>query len=129
MGKNPNAARNKKNHHKDKDDGSNKMDELILEAARLGCEVWEVEELKKKEQGDRDSDESGSDAAEETKQESKPTKKAVAKPTPQSNVSEEEEDSDDAELAKMFGKPNKKAAVVVESDSEEEMPKPKKPTG
>ena len=103
------------------------MDELILEAARLGCEVWEVEELKKKEQGNKDSDESGSDA-EETKQEIKQTKKVEPKPTPQSNASEEEEDSDDAELAKMFGKPNKKA-VVVESDSEEEIPKPKKATG
>ena len=70
MGKNPNAARNKKNHHKDKDDGSEKMDELILEAARLGCEVWEVEEFKKKAQNNKDSDESGSDA-EETKQEVK----------------------------------------------------------
>ena len=66
MGKNPNAAREKKNHHKNKDDGSEKMDELILEAAKLGCEVWEVDEFKKSTKMKEASDESGSDS-EETK--------------------------------------------------------------
>ena len=80
MGKNPNAARQKKNHHKDKDEGYDKLDELQLEAARLGCEVWEVEQYQKKEKlaaGDKVSSEDSSSDGEETKKgqfNKKPTK-------------------------------------------------------
>ena len=126
MGKNPNAAREKKNHHKDKDQGFDKLDELAEEAARLGCEVWQIEEYQKKEAIKEGAGESGSSQEEETKQ--APQKKnKISKQLPKP-VSEDEQDSDDAELERMFGKPsdNKKAAVE-ESDSEEEKPKKKAP--
>jgi hypothetical protein len=53
MGKNPNAARSKKDHRKG---GNNKDDDgddgqlalLQEEAARLGCEVWEIDQVKAK---------------------------------------------------------------------------------
>ena len=56
MGKNPNAAREKKNHHKERDQGDDKLNELAEEAARLGCNVWEIDEFKKKEKKDEGSD-------------------------------------------------------------------------
>ena len=49
-----NRNRNKKKHHKDKKKGADVEEEddipqeLKEEAARLGCEVWEVEEVKAK---------------------------------------------------------------------------------
>ena len=47
MGKNPNAARLKKNHRQGNDDAAeDKMAALADEAAKLNCEVWEVEKVK-----------------------------------------------------------------------------------
>ncbi len=86
MGKNPNAAREKKNHHKDKDQGFDKLDELAEEAARLGCEVWQIEEYQKKEAITEGAGESGS-SEEETKQ--APQKKSK-NTKPQKPVSEDE---------------------------------------
>ena len=80
MGKNPNAARQKKDHRKGGKDKNEKdgdqLEELQEEAARLGCEVWEIEKVKARmQQQDSDSDED-SDEDEEKKIEK--TKKPAA---------------------------------------------------
>ncbi len=49
MGKNPNADRQKKSKHKEKT-FDHDIDALQEEAARLGCEVWEVEKYRKLEE-------------------------------------------------------------------------------
>ena len=67
MGKNPNAARDKKKHHKEKDQGEDRLAEQTEEAARLGCELWEVEEYQRKEREALGIKESESDSEEETK--------------------------------------------------------------
>lgn len=67
MGKNPNAARLKKNHRADLDsDPEDKMAALAEEAARLGCEVWDIEKVKAKLAMEEDSDEDD-DSQEESK--------------------------------------------------------------
>lgn len=102
MGKNPNASRQKKNHRKNQDDSDpeDRMAQLAEEAAKLGCEVWEVEKVKA-----QMADNSDSDSEEESKVE--PEKKEIPKTLPKEE-SEEENDSADDELEKMFGPPNKK---------------------
>lgn len=134
MGKNPNAARNKKNYHQEKDTGEDKMEELVNEAARLGCEVWEVAKFKAKEEG-KGSDSSSEEEEKPAKFNPKNAKKQqvkkveVIKEEPmKENKVESEPDSDDAELEKMFGKAsdNKNVSTKVEANSsEDEKPKPK----
>lgn len=47
--------------------------ELIEKAAKLGCEVWQIEEFEAREQmRERDSDDEDSDLSEESKQAVKP---------------------------------------------------------
>ena len=61
MGKNPNADRQKRSKHKEKT-FDHDLDDLQEEAARLCCEVWEVEKYKQLEKDKKDaedSDESG----------------------------------------------------------------------
>ena len=65
-------SRLKKKYHKDKDinDGDADLDERMEEAARLGCEIWELDEIKKKmERQNLDSDDEDDTAKE--KEESK----------------------------------------------------------
>lgn len=73
MGKNPNASRLKVNHRKkDQSDEEDKLAELQEEAAKLGCAVWEIDDVKKKMAGLKVDEESDSD--EEVKEEVKPKK-------------------------------------------------------
>ena len=109
------------------------MEELVNEAARLGCEVWEVAKFKAKENGGSDS--SSEEEEKPAKFNPKNAKKQqvknveVIKEEPKKeNKVESEPDSDDAELEKMFGKAsdNKKISTKEEAySSEEEKPKPK----
>ena len=46
MGKNPNAKKLKEKKHKDEKEYSHDIDALEEEAARRGCQVWELEEMK-----------------------------------------------------------------------------------
>ena len=46
MGKNPNAKKNKEKKHKEKE-FVHDVEELEEEAARLGCEVWELDKVRK----------------------------------------------------------------------------------
>lgn len=49
MGKKPNASRLKVNHrNKNDSDEEDKLAQIQEEAARLNCEVWEIEEVKRK---------------------------------------------------------------------------------
>ena len=85
MGKNPNAARLKTKHHKEKTFETD-IDALQEEAARLGCEVWELDQKRKEIESDGEDD--GSDEGEEeAKVETKPSKmnkmkSESAKPVP-----------------------------------------------
>ena len=90
----------KKKYHKDKDEDDYyaSMDAKIEEAAKLGCEVWELEEVKARLAMQEQSDE------EEDEQQQPEQRNQSAE--------EEEEDSDDAELAKMFGRANEKQQIV-----------------
>ena len=76
MGKNPNANRDKVNHRKGKgggrdrdDEGAVDVQERIDEAARLGCEVWELDEVKAK--LEQENDDSSSDNDKKDEEESK----------------------------------------------------------
>ncbi len=58
MGKNPNAKRLKEKKHKENKEYSQDLDDLQEEAARLGCEIWELEKVRKDIEGsDEESDE------------------------------------------------------------------------
>lgn len=46
MGKNPHAKRLKEKKHKEKEFGVD-MESLTEEAARRGCEIWELDEIRK----------------------------------------------------------------------------------
>ena len=120
MGKNnANANREKKNHFKEgKDAGGNREQQMIDEAAKLGCEVWELEQKLAGENSDSD---------EEGKAEEMPDIKEAKK---EEDSDEEEQDSDDDELDRLYGKADNKNRVVEEpssSEDEDGMPKEKKP--
>ena len=109
MGKNPNAARQKKDHRKG---GKNNQDDddmqsRIEEAAKLGCEVWELDEVKAKmDLNEANSSDEASD--EERKDMPEPGQKVKEFGTKQvQQQAEEEDDSSDADeaLAAMFGRP------------------------
>jgi|LakMenEpi03Aug12_release.lakeMendotaPanAssembly.Ray.scaffolds.fasta_scaffold671323_1 hypothetical protein len=131
MGKNPNAKRLKENKHKEKS-YDNDLDSLNEEAARLGCEVWEVEKYRQIEKDNASSSEED-DSDKDIKPKTKATKLQVIEETKQVVKQEEEdddddEDSDDRELAKLYGLTsggNKKGKAVVESDEEDDQPKKK----
>ena len=59
MGKNANRDREKKNKFTEKNNNAadQKMQEMIDEAARRGCEVWELEEELKREEEEGDGSE------------------------------------------------------------------------
>lgn len=66
MGKNPNAKKLKEKKHKEKE-FSNDIEALEEEAARLGVNVWDLDEVKnaqKKDESDSDED-SGEEEEEE----------------------------------------------------------------
>jgi hypothetical protein len=56
MGKNPNANREKKNHHKERAYDTN-VEDMEQKALELGCEVWEVEDKLKEQQEDSSEEE------------------------------------------------------------------------
>jgi len=66
MGKNPNANREKRSKHKERS-YDNDLEEVAAEAARLGCEVWEVEKYQKLERGDASDSEEEHDSQKEDK--------------------------------------------------------------
>ena len=72
MGKNPNAKKLKVKKHKETKEYSNDVEDLEDEAARLGCELWELEQVKKdleeKKDEDNDNDEEDKDGETATKE-------------------------------------------------------------
>ena len=74
MGKKPNASRQKVNHrNKNDSDEEDKLAALQEEAARLNCEVWEIEEVKKK-LGEVAIDSSDEEEQKEQTKQKKPTR-------------------------------------------------------
>ncbi len=75
MGKKPNASRQKVNHRNNKNDSDeeDKLAALQEEAARLNCEVWEIDEVKKK-LGDMEINSSDEEEEKEQVKQKKPTR-------------------------------------------------------
>ena len=102
MGKNPHANRNKAKKHVEKVEDEEVPQELIDEAARLGCEIWEVEEYQrreKEENGEGSDDENQLDEIKEAKgaaDEDEEEKK-------EDDDEEEDSSDDDAELERLYG--------------------------
>ena len=109
-------SRLKKKYHKDKgdDDYYGAMDAKIEEAAKLGCEVWELEDVKARLAMQEQSDEDDDPQHQQQRNASDDNQRN------QSSAGEQEEDSDDAELAKMFGRANEKQQVVQDSSEDED---------
>ena len=135
MGKNPNANRNKKKQHVEKEFGTN-LDDLESEAARLGCQVWEVEDVKKRLEKGSDASSSEEENSDEDSGEdvvSKPKTKPPKVVEESKNESDSEEESDkcsaDDELDKLYGKNTNAIADSSEEESSEEDAKPKRGKG
>ena len=93
MGKNPNADRQKRSKHVEKT-FENDLDQLQEEAARLGCEVWELEKMRKQKESDEDSSEEEA-KVETAKGKTKKLRVVEESKHEEVDAPEEERDSDD----------------------------------